>query len=309
MQVTSGRVAKPGGRLAISEVTTACWSFKQDVRGYSGAGYSGVGVWLKKLESTPFRHDKLPGEIVPLGVLTRARRTLDDAGLQASSLLAVGDFTYRSARLRRARLTHALFAIEAARTLGADCLIVVPGPLRGLPYAVAQEVVTDALREMLPVAGDCGVRLAVEPVAPPFSTFINTLDEALAIVEAVGSPSCGVFFDAYQLWQTPDLAHQIRRAAPHIMGVHLADTSQTRPYGDRLALGDGVVPLLDIVRALVAAGYDGWFEVELISPKRRQDTYPELLRRLHCVLAALVSEAGTPERPPHSAARQGGKSA
>jgi len=45
------------------------------------------------------------------------------------------------------------------------------------------------------------VRLAIEPLHPRQFDFINTVGDALELIEEVDDPLCGVFIDTYQVWR------------------------------------------------------------------------------------------------------------
>ena len=62
---------------------------------------------------------------------------------------------------------------------------------------------------------------------------------------------------------------------PHVAIVQLGDARRP-PDGEqnRCRLGEGVVPLAEIVAALKAGGYDGYYDVELLGEEMETADYP-----------------------------------
>ena len=57
-----------------------------------------------------------------------------------------------------------------------------------------------------------GVRLALEPVIDWQSDFLNTLGQALDIVDVVDQPDLGVYPDTWHLWETGTYDEDMERA-------------------------------------------------------------------------------------------------
>jgi sugar phosphate isomerase/epimerase len=73
---------------------------------------------------------------------------------------------------------------------------------------------------------------------------------------------------------------EIARSSGLIYGLHVADSLATpRSREDRLIPGTGVIPLVEIVGAVLDAGYDGWIDVELMSRELWALDYPDVLDR------------------------------
>ena len=84
--------------------------------------------------------------------------------------------------------------------------------------------------------------------------------------------------DTYHLGQSGDLVARIPEIASRIALVQLGD-AKLPPNGEqnRCRLGTGTVPLQPIVCALRAAGYDGFFDVELLGEDLEEVEYRALL--------------------------------
>jgi sugar phosphate isomerase/epimerase len=242
-------------RLAISEVTTRSWSFADDVRNYAAAGIEAIGVWRDKLD---------------LCGTDEGIRLLADSPLRVANLVDAGYFLSKTHSQMRRAIEDVVEAIELARRLKTDSLLIVTGDVGSFHRSVdqARALVIEALRELAPVAGAAGVRLAIEPIHEryPGYTFLHTIADVLKVVEAVGSPHVGLFFDTDHLWQSENLLRDIERAGPVICGVHINDMPALPGPGlDRRLLGTGVIPLREILPAIEATGYRGYYDVEIMS--------------------------------------------
>ncbi len=264
----------------MSQVTTLNWSFQTDVAEYARHGWKGIEVWLHKLMPPGRRYDAMPEQPVPDDTIAQARAAIDRAGLTVSGVVLSGGYTDPNPDVRKCQIEHTNWSLATCRTLGTDCLLIVPGATGGLSRSLAREFTVDCLRAVAPVAHAQGVRLAIEPLHPRHCDFINTIGEALEIVEAVDDLSCGVFIDTYQVWETPHLMEEIARAGHRVFGVHLADALvHPRSLEDRRIPGEGELPLRRMIEAIEATGYTGPYALELMSPALWKSDYGELLDR------------------------------
>jgi len=252
-------------RIAVSEITTAAWSFEEDVEAYGEtAGVEGIGVWRDKLSDSG------------LDVAAAADR-IDDTGLDVCSLIFAGGFTDPDEFDEQ--VEDGRRAIEDAAALGAPVLLVIAGPRLGVTTAEGDRMVRDALEALAPAARDAGVTLALEPLHPVDATRFSSvvrLDQALDVVD--GLEDVGVFFDTWNTWWDPGVDEAIDRAGDGIAGVHVADWRHPgEDARDRAPPGEGVAPVGDLLERVEAAGYEGWYEVELFTEQYGPDDYPALL--------------------------------
>jgi sugar phosphate isomerase/epimerase len=74
--------------------------------------------------------------------------------------------------------------------------------------------------------------------------------------------------DAYHVWWDPELGASIARARERIFGFQLSDWVLPLPADVLLGrghIGDGCIDFKALDRAVRAAGYDGWTEVEIFN--------------------------------------------
>ncbi|MET9423929.1 sugar phosphate isomerase/epimerase family protein [Streptomyces sp. NPDC006540] len=198
-----------------------------------------------------------------------------DAGLTVTSLCRGGFLTATDEADRARALDDNRAAIDEAATLGTDTLVMVSG---GLPpgsrdLVAARERIADALSELAPYAGECGVRLAIEPLHPMFASdrcVVSTLDQALDLAERFPADQVGVVVDTYHIWWDDRAPAAVARAgaAGRIHSFQLADWTTPLPAGvlnGRGQLGDGAIDMREWRERVETAGWTGFIEVELFN--------------------------------------------
>jgi len=257
------------GRLAISELTTFRWSFEEDVARYQAAGVPAIGVWRQKLADVG---DEKGAEL------------LADSGLVVSSLQWAGGFTGSEGRSHEESLTDARQAIVTAAAIKAGCLIIHSGARGVHTHNHARRLFRQALDKLLPLAEERGIALALEPMNSDCGgefTFLNCFDETLELVASYNSAGIGIALDTYHWGHQPLLLDRLPELAPRLALVQLGDARQPPAKGEpnRCQLGDGLIPLREIVHRLTAEGYDGFFEVELMGEEIEAADYREVIAR------------------------------
>jgi sugar phosphate isomerase/epimerase len=252
-------------RISVSQVTTLRASFAADMRTYTAAGIDGVGVWEMKLGDGP--DDEAIGLFRESG-LGSATAVPVVPSILPLPLLPGPDS-------RRERVDSILRSLHRLAPFSPAAILCFTGP--GDPAAAL-----DGLREVVREAESLGLRIALEPFQregiEEWSS-ANTLGDAAAIVEEIGSPALGVQFDLWHQWNTPGLFEEIERYGHLIAGVHVNDWREpTRGWADRVLPGDGVAGVPAILGALERAGWDGLYDIEIFSDNGSFGTaYPDSL--------------------------------
>lgn len=108
-------------------------------------------------------------------------------------------------------------------------------------------------------AGRCGVTYCVEPLSRHETDFINTVDDAVQIIDAIASPAFRTMIDCSAAGQAESepVAALIRRWWPtgKLAHVQLNDPNRRAP-------GQGDMRFAPILAALREVGYDGVLAVE-----------------------------------------------
>ncbi|HUT13111.1 MAG TPA: sugar phosphate isomerase/epimerase family protein [Thermoguttaceae bacterium] len=266
-------------KLSMNETTTFRWSFEEDVAQYANAGIPAIGVWRQKLSDCG---------------RAKALKLLEDTGLEVSHLLWAGGFTGSDGRTYRESVADAVDALQVAAEIRTRTLVVYSGARAGHTYNHAKRLIQSALKELIPTAAELGVTLAVEPMHPNCAedwTFLTSIDDVLELLQAVDNPQVKMVLDTYHLGHDPALADRIGEIAPHLAIVQLGDAKEP-PGGEqnRCRLGEGVLPLADITAALKAAGYDGYYDVELLGEEIETSDYASLLQHAKEAFERLVGD-------------------
>jgi len=267
LDVPSGapaRVATPApgdprlARLSLNQKTVDRWSFREAVDGCVAAGLPAIGAWREP--------------VAEVG-LDSAARWVREAGIRVSSLCRGGFFTGAGDLDRRARHDDNRRALDEAATLGAPCLVLVPG---GLPtgdrdLGAARGRAADEVEALVPHALDVGVRLAIEPMHPIFAAdrgVVSTLGQALDIAEPLPLEAVGVVVDTFHVWWEPGVEDQIARAGSRIASYQVCEWITPLPSDALLSrgmMGDGHIDFAHLTACVAAAGYRGDVEVEIFN--------------------------------------------
>lgn len=145
-----------------------------------------------------------------------------------------------------------------------------------------RDTVVAGLRTIGDEAESAGVRIGLEPINSIGGedwTMISSLGEAVELLDEADHPALGIQFDTWHVWNTPNVLDEIARHVDRFVGVHVADWREpTRKWADRVLPGEGVGDLPRLLGALDAAGWDGYYDVEIFSDNGAfGDAWPDSL--------------------------------
>jgi sugar phosphate isomerase/epimerase len=246
-------------KFAICNETFRDWPIDKACAFAADCGYTGI-------EIAPFTLAQYVTQITPQQ-RAEVRRAADAAGLQIVGLhwlLAKTEgFHVTSADAEQRRRT-ADYLAELARCcaeLGGTLMVfgspqqrnLLPGVDRQQAMVYAEEV----FARLLPVLEETGVAVAVEPLGPEETSFLVTTDEAVELVQRIGSPQVRLHLDckamATESAPIPELIRQHRGLLAHF---HANDPNRQGP-------GFGQLDFRPIFQTLGEIDYSGWVSVEV----------------------------------------------
>lgn len=237
-------------RLCYSNLACPDWSFEQTVEAVGTYGFDGLEIRL------------FDGDVVTPALSPSARQrgavALRDNGVEAAALNTSLQVT---AEDRREFLSALEVLSEIAEQWGAPLIRLFGGKLPPEPAdrREALKKAGDLLVEAVPVAGGHGVRLALE-THDDFSS-AHTVAEALSYTGG----SAGAVYDSHHPHRMGESPSEVIEALGPLMW-HVQVKDARRMPGDHkwqlVPLGEGEVPVKELVRLLPGAGYDGWVSLE-----------------------------------------------
>lgn len=268
--------------LAMHQNTSARAGFRPSLEGWAKAGISQVEITNNLLD-----------EFLKTETIDAARRLLSDLGVRPVSgacgvagLLepnperqkAMDAFKRRCEMWASLGLTHIYSTTATTIKPTADDYKAAAGNVREVGEVAAQFKLT-AMFEFVRT-----------------SSMASTLTSLLAITRAAGQPNVGPLFDCYHFWSGLNKLEDLDMLRPgEIKHVHFQDTpDMPREMLDtttRVAPGDGVAPLVAILRKLSEKGYNGPLSVELFLPKYQQGDPFEVAREIKSKAEVVMRKA------------------
>ena len=261
------------------------WSLVECFQRAKDAGFDGVEV-----------NYALEGDICPDAsdaALEKLGRTARDVGIQISGVCSFlfwpFSLTSNDAARRKRGLELAKDMIRAARLLGTENLLIVPGAvyipwakatppwpasIEPVPNNVCLARATEAVQTLAPLAEKAGVYLNVENIFA--NGFLFSPDEMNRFVDGFGSSHVRIHFDTGNVMEYQFPEHWIPILGQRIGNTHLKEFDKANAFNiDAFrTLLDGTTNWPAVIAALDAVGYRGYLTFEYFHPFRH---YPAAL--------------------------------
>ena len=246
-------------KYAICNETFQDWPFDRAFAFARECGYTGLEIApntiaLDAKDISPVRRREV-------------RRQAEAAGLEVIGLhwlLAKTKGYYLTspdAAVRRATVEYLGELARLCRDLG-GWVMVFGSPLQrnllpGVTHDQAMQYAAEVFRTAMPALEECGVTLAVEPLAPAESNFLNTAADGVRLVRMVDHPRCRLHLDCKAMSsESLPIPEIIRAHRADLVHFHANDANRQGP-------GFGDIDFVPIFAALREIGYDGWVSVEV----------------------------------------------
>lgn len=225
---------------------------------------------LEKIAALGFDFVELPVENPNHFSVQKLKPVLADLRLTAvicAAVTAERDLSSESPAARRQAFTYFESCLALAEGLGSPCVV---GPM----YAPVAKVrlATDALRQaewdrsvaslsqLATTAGNCGVRLGLEPLNRFETDMINTVADAQRFLQQAASPHLGISLDSFHMnIEETDFHRAISLAGEKLIHLQVSDSHRGVP-------GEGNSDWAGLRAGLMEIGYDGTVGIESFSP-------------------------------------------
>ena len=251
-----------------------------------------------RLQAAGFPGVELSDKTVSLAEARAARQLAEARGLRIHSFMGGWQsFNAEDPAARQKAVEEAKRLIRVTAAYGAPVMLLVPGRVSNVkmpepdrfdvsfdrqtllvdrvaagdnaPYAAyiaaqnaATRRATDAIRELLPVAAEEGVVLAIENV---WNNLWVTPDFAAAFCRSFASPWVKFYFDIGNHTRYCEATKWLAALSDQIVKMHIKDfwIDRAMPrHGEFVPIGKGSIDFKAVRRAIEKIGYSGWVSIE-----------------------------------------------
>jgi sugar phosphate isomerase/epimerase len=253
----------PRHRMSACIFMLAGWDVPTAAKELAGLGFGGIGLTRPAVEEVG--HDA-------------TRTAIERHDLKVSSYVSLGLIDLMHPE--RIDADEVAKEFEFAATIGADCLVTLPGTRGQLTWTQAGERLEEQLGSLAATAKQHDLMIAIEPIHPLRQDlgYISALSDLLDVFDSVDDPACGAVVDSWHLWWQRDVWSLLPGHADRIASIQLSDHKEiTLRSLDRAQVGTGIIPWDEFFSALAETAYSGLFEFEIISDDHGPDDYRRLL--------------------------------
>jgi len=237
------------------------WAKQCEIIG--NAGYTGV-------EIAPFTLVEKGVEEIGAGERKQMVRDMKNAGIQCLGLHWLLSpppkglhFTTPEDRLRQRSVDYLDALVDFCGDLGGKVMIFgSPGQrstTQGLTVEEAMNYFADGLAQVADHAREREVKILVEPLSSDQTDVVNTLDDAMKIVNQVDHPAISTMFDFHNTVDETEPMHElIRKYYDHIHHIQFQDMDGTLMNTNEIT--PEFVKVFEVLKKL---NYDKWISVEV----------------------------------------------
>lgn len=247
-------------RISFSSFLYLNYPLTEAIRRISQAGYDGIDIWGGRPHA--YRRDLRQFEIEELKGL------LESFNLGVASFIPA-QFRYPTCLcsnneiIRQDSVAYIQDSIQTAFALGAPIVSVCPGHnLFGQSEVDAWRNLRDSLNEICRFAMPYNIQIAIEPADRYETDLIQTISEALRMIDGLDNENLGVVLDTGHAHVVGESAVEALAAAQdRLFHIHIDDNLGLRDQ--HLIPGRGSFDFTAFFKALEKSGYQGYLGVEL----------------------------------------------
>ncbi len=242
----------------INEATTMKCDFATDIKAYGQAGFEAVELWLAKVYEYLKDHS-----------LDDAKKLLKDHSLKSVSACYKGGLMLVEGEEKEKSRKEFEEILKICGALETPILIVPessPQCEKGM-----YEKASANMQEAADIAKKYGVTLAMEFLKG--SKFLGSLKTATYLNRKIDRKNVGILFDTFHFYAgVSKMADIAELKKGEIKFFHVNDVAPEVPRDawedrHRVLLGEGVLPLKEICKAVEKTGYTSYASLELFSKK------------------------------------------
>ena len=239
-------------RYCLNASTIATTPILKQLEVAKAAGYEAIELW----------HDHIDTHLAAGGTLAEIRRAIDDSGLKIPTTIYLAGWFQPAGTEHDVAIAEVRRRLEQAAAVGAEFSIAGPPP-----GAADRDLGARHYAELLELGKSYGVKPAFEYLG--FVDDINTIDDAIDIVQRSGHPDATVVIDPFHCWRGGGSASSIGKlkanqiAISHFNDAPAVPPANTQHDSDRVLPGDGAIDLRFYCDQLAAIGYDRYLSLEL----------------------------------------------
>ncbi|MEO8052947.1 MAG: sugar phosphate isomerase/epimerase [Acidobacteriota bacterium] len=277
-------VRAAGGKMSLSlhQTTSLGAGFRKGLEGWSRAG-------IKNVELS----DRILDEFLKTDTLAGAQSLVKDLGLKVVSCSAAQPDLWIPGATQVTSLERWKKRCELFASFGTE-RIYSPAVTTRKATTEDYKGAPDCIRQAGDAAKQNGLIAMIEFTRS--STFISTLPTSLKLIREAGHPNVHPMLDCYHYWsglskfqdldliRPGEVAHMHFQDVPDMPRELLDNTTRAIP-------GDGVSPLVAILRKMSEKGYSGALSVELFLPEFQQTDPYEMAKRIREKAEAVMRKA------------------
>lgn len=225
----------------LAEILTHVKSF-----GYDGVELRGLGPDLDLTQSPAFASPT---------AIAESRRAFVAAGLEICSVDTSASFTDRGNAPRAQE--EARRGVDLAAALGAPLVRVFGG---GVPQGATRADALGSLVENLHALGEYAATAGEVTIVLETHDAFSTGAQVAEALAQVDHPRIGALWDLHHPYRQGEAPETTWKAlVPSLRHTHVKDSHPAHGY---CLLGEGDIPIFEMLRLLKQGGYDGWLSLE-----------------------------------------------
>jgi hexulose-6-phosphate isomerase len=214
-------------------------------------------------------------------------KALEENGLKAASVCCDTHWgkplSHPDENVRREGVEGLTRALKDAKRYGATSVLLVPGRVnKDVSYDDCFKRSVAEINKVVPLAGELGVKIAIENV---WNDFITKPEQAKAYLDDIDSPQVGWHFDIGNAVKYSPPEDWIPVLGKRIVKLHIKEFSKIKGFGVRFFEGDNKWSA--IMKALDDVGYQGWGISEQPRDQAKDaDSLKDLAERMDKIFAS-----------------------